>query len=75
MFSARWRGGSFNNKWRRPCEDLVFLGCTCGHLGNIFGVEYLILATKTKMPGKKVFFKVFVWLFWGTDGAPDGWEK
>ena len=28
--------------------------------GVIFGVEYLILATKTKMLGKRVFFGVYV---------------
>ena len=41
--------------------------------GVIFGEEYLILATKTKMLGKQ-FFWVSVWAFWGSDGAPDGWE-
>ena len=40
--------------------------------GVIFGVEYLILATKTKMLGKRVFFGVYVWPFWGSDGALDG---
>ena len=42
--------------------------------GVIFEVEYLTLATKTKMLGKRVFFGVYVWPFWGSDGAPDGWE-
>ena len=46
--------------------------------GVIFGVEHLILATKTKILGKIVFFWVYVWPFWGfdwaPDGAPDGWE-
>ena len=41
--------------------------------GVLCGVEYLILATKTKMLGKRVFFGVYVWPFWGSDGAPDGW--
>ena len=38
----------------------------------IFRVEYLILATKEKMEGKMVFLGVYVWPFWGSDGAPDG---
>ena len=42
--------------------------------GVIFRVEYLILATKTKVLGEMVFCGVYVWLFWGSDGAPDGWE-
>ena len=37
--------------------------------GVIFGVEYLILATKTKMLRKQFFF-VYVWPFWVSDGAP-----
>ena len=40
--------------------------------GVIFGVEYLILATKTKMLGKRVLFGAYAWAFWGSDGAPDG---
>ena len=40
--------------------------------GVIYGVEYLILATKKKMIGEMVFFGVYVWLFWGSDGAPGG---
>ena len=39
----------------------------------IFGMEYLILATKTEMLGK-VVLGVYVWPFWGSDGAPDGRE-
>ena len=39
----------------------------------IFGEEYLILAAKTKMLGRMVFFEVCVCLFWGYDGAPDDW--
>ena len=42
--------------------------------GVIYGVEYLILATKKKMIGEMVFFGVYVWPFWGSDGAPDGQE-
>ena len=41
--------------------------------GVLCGVEYLILATKIKMLGKRVFFGVYVWPFWGSDGDPDGW--
>ena len=41
--------------------------------GIIFGVEYLILATNTKMLGRMVFFWVYVVPFWGSNGAPDGW--
>ena len=41
--------------------------------GVIFGVEYLILATYTKMLGRMVFFGVYVWPFWGSDGAHNGW--
>ena len=40
--------------------------------GAIFGVEYMILATKKKMIGEMVFFGVYVWPFWGSDGAPAG---
>ena len=40
--------------------------------GVIFGVEHLISAMKANMLGKMVFFGVYVWLFWGSDGAPDG---
>ena len=42
--------------------------------GVIFGVEYLISATKANMLGKMVFFEVHVRLFWGSDGALDGWD-
>ena len=42
--------------------------------GVIFGVEYLILARKTKMLGGNGVFWVYVWLFRGSDGAPDGQE-
>ena len=42
--------------------------------GVIFGVEYLILATKTKMLGEIVFCGGSVWPFRGSDGAPDGRE-
>ena len=38
--------------------------------GVIFGVEYLILARKTKMLGKMVFFGCVC----GRFGAADGWE-
>ena len=38
----------------------------------IFGVEYLISATTGNMLGKMVFFGVYEWRFWGSDGAPDG---
>ena len=41
--------------------------------GIIFRVEYLILATKTKMLGRMVFFGVDVWPFWDSDGDSDGW--
>ena len=34
----------------------------------MFGVEYLILATKTDARENGVF-RVYVWLFWGSDGA------
>ncbi len=37
--------------------------------GVIFGVEYLILAKKRKIPGKQLFFWVHVWPFWGSAGA------
>ena len=40
--------------------------------GVIFGVEYLILATNTKIPGRMMLFGVYVWPFWGSDGAPNG---
>ena len=40
--------------------------------GAIFGVEYMILATKKKMLGKMVLFGGYVWPFWGSDGGPDG---
>ena len=40
--------------------------------GVIFGVEHLISAMKANMLGKMVFFGVYVWLFWGSEGAPDG---
>ena len=36
--------------------------------GVIFGVVYLILATKTDARENGVF-RVYVWLFWGSDGA------
>ena len=35
--------------------------------GVIFGVEYVISFTKTKMLEKLVFF---FWPFWGSDGPP-----
>ena len=38
-------------------------------IGVIFGVEYLISATKANMLVEMVFFGVYVWLFWGSDGA------
>ena len=38
--------------------------------GVIFGVELLISAMKANMLGKIVFFGVYVWLFWGSDGPP-----
>ena len=41
--------------------------------GVIFGVEYLILATKKNARETGVFW-VYVWPFWGSDGIPDGWE-
>ena len=34
--------------------------------GVIFGVDYSML-------GKIVFFGVYVWLFWGSDGPPIVW--
>ena len=40
--------------------------------GAIFGVEYMILATKKSMLGKRVFGGGYVWPFWGSEGAPDG---
>ena len=43
--------------------------------GVIFGVEYLILAMKTKVLGEMAFCGVYVWPFWASDGAPDGWER
>ena len=42
--------------------------------GVIFGVEHLISATKANMLGKMVFFGVYVWLFWGSDGPPILWD-
>ena len=39
--------------------------------GAIFGVEYLISATKTKVLGEMAFCGVYVWRVWGSDGAPD----
>ena len=38
----------------------------------IFGMEYLIWATKTKVLGEMAFCGVYIWPFWGSDGAPDG---
>ena len=59
-----------------PILNRYEIGCSHKMVsGVVFGVDYLISATKTKMPGKKILFKMFVCLFWGTDGAPDGWEK
>ena len=40
--------------------------------GVIFGVEYVILATKKKLLGKMVYRGWYVWPFWGSEGAPDG---
>ena len=37
--------------------------------GVIFGVEYLILATKSKVLGEMAFCGVNVWRVWGSDGA------
>ena len=39
----------------------------------IFGVKYQILITKTDVRESAVSW-VYVWPFWGSDGAPDGWE-
>ena len=39
--------------------------------GVIFGVVYLISAKKTDARETVVFW-VYVWPFWGSDGAPDG---
>ena len=38
--------------------------------GVVFGMEYLILATKTKELGEMAFCGVYMWPFWGSDGAP-----
>ena len=38
--------------------------------GDIYGVEYLIFATNTKMLGKRVVFGLYVRPLWGSDGAP-----
>ena len=49
-----------------PILDRYEIGCSHKMVsGVIFGVDYLISATKTKMLGKMVFFGVYVWLFWG----------
>ena len=69
MFSVRWRGGSFNNKWRRLCEEMVFFGVYMWLFGSHFWDGVLDISHK-KMLGKIVFFRVFVWPFCGTDGAP-----
>ena len=45
----------------------------CSHKmvsGVIFGVDYLISATKTKMLVKMVFFGVYVWRFGALMGPP-----
>ena len=42
--------------------------------GVVFGMEYLISATKTKVLGEMAFCGVYMWPFWGSDGAPDGRE-
>ena len=44
--------------------------------GVILGVEYLVLATKTKMLGKQWFLGYMrtAQPFWGSVGAPDGQE-
>ena len=50
------------------------IGCSKKMISEvIFGVENLILATKTKMQGKQLFFGC-MWPFLGSDGAPNGWE-
>ena len=38
--------------------------------GVIFGVEYLILAMKTKVLGEMALCGVYVWPFLGSDGTP-----
>ena len=38
----------------------------------IFGVEYLILAMKTKVLGEMALCGVYVWPFLGFDGTPYG---
>ena len=58
-----------------PIPDRFEIGSSKDLVGGvIFGVEYLILARKTKMPGGNGVFWVYAWLFWGSDEAPNGRE-
>ena len=38
-------------------------------LGGILDISHKNIDAR-----EKVVFWVYVWLFWGSDGAPDGWE-
>ena len=38
--------------------------------GVVFGMEYLISATKTKVLGEMAFCGVYMWPFGSSDGAP-----
>ena len=56
-----------------PILDRYEIGCSHKMVsGVIFGVDYLISATKTKMLVKMVFFWGVCMVFWGSDGALDG---
>ena len=57
-----------------PILNRYEIGCSHKMVsGVIFGVDYLISATKTKMLGKMVFFGCMCGSF-GPDGAPDNRE-
>ena len=54
-----------------PILNRYEIGCSHKMVsGVIFGVDYLISATKTKMLGKMVFFGVYVWRFGALIRAP-----
>ena len=40
--------------------------------GAIFGLEYMILATKKRLLGKMEYCGWYERPFWGSKGAPDG---
>ena len=56
MFSARWRWGSFNNKWWRLCEEMVFFGVYMWPFGSHFWGRVPDISHKDKDAREKSIF-------------------